>query len=60
MVRLKCNSCNWEWNYKGKNNDKKRYITCPYCYNKNQIGKATENYENKNTNTHSSKIRTEN
>jgi len=28
MMKIKCNKCGYEWNYKGR---RTRYATCPNC-----------------------------
>lgn len=36
MVKVICNNCEHEWNYKGSS---RFYITCPRCYSKINIYK---------------------
>jgi len=41
-MKLKCNHCNWEWEYTG---NRKFYCTCPNCLYKVNIKKNEVNYD---------------
>ena len=35
-IKLKCNSCKYEWEYKGKSN---YYASCPRCLSKVKVNR---------------------
>jgi len=43
-MKIKCNHCKYEWEYKGES---KYYVTCPNCLYKVNIKKEVKNDRNK-------------